>query len=43
MTVTIGADVTGASFPGPYQLYVAATSDKLAAVAERRIDLDIEP
>ena len=40
-TVEIGADVTGALFPGIYQLYLLASSDELARVTERRLDLEI--
>ena len=43
LLVTIPADVTGNAFPGPYQLYVAATSDAVALVGERRIDVEIVP
>ena len=39
--VTIPADVTGALLPGFYQLFLAAESDELAQVAERRIDLEV--
>jgi peptide/nickel transport system substrate-binding protein len=40
-TVSIGADVTSTLFPGLYQLYLAASSDEVAEVAEQRIDLEI--
>jgi len=40
-TVAIGSDVTSALFPGLYQLYLAASSDEVAEVAEQRIDLEI--
>jgi hypothetical protein len=40
-TVEIGADVTGLLFPGVYQLYLLASSDELARVTERMVDLSI--
>lgn len=40
-TVTIPADVTEFLFPGFYQLYIAADSDSLAQITERRIDLEV--
>jgi len=41
-TVTIPAEVTEALFPGsPYQLFLAASSDALARVTERRVDLEV--
>jgi len=42
-TVTVPADVTGSLFPGFYELYIAADSDSLARVTERRIDLEVLP
>jgi peptide/nickel transport system substrate-binding protein len=42
-TVTIPADVSGTLFPGFYELYLAATSDELAQVSERRVDLEVAP
>ena len=42
-SVTIPADVTGSLFPGFYELYLAAESDELALVTERRIDLEVVP
>jgi peptide/nickel transport system substrate-binding protein len=42
-TVTIPADVTGSLFPGFYQLFLAADSDALAQVTERRVDLEVLP
>jgi peptide/nickel transport system substrate-binding protein len=42
-TVTIPADVTGSLFPGFYQLYLAADSDSLARITERRVDLEVLP
>jgi peptide/nickel transport system substrate-binding protein len=42
-TVTIPADVTGTLFPTFYDLYLAATSDELAQVTERRVDLEVAP
>jgi peptide/nickel transport system substrate-binding protein len=41
--VTIPADVTGSLFPGFYQLFLAADSDSLAQVTERRVDLEVLP
>jgi peptide/nickel transport system substrate-binding protein len=41
--VTLPADVTGTLFPGFYELYLAATSDELAQVSERRVDLEVAP
>lgn len=41
--VTIPAEVTGALFPGFYQLYLAASSDELAQITERRVDLEVSP
>ena len=41
--VTIPADVTGSLFPGFYELYLAAESDELARVSERRVDLEVLP
>jgi peptide/nickel transport system substrate-binding protein len=40
-TISIGSDVTSTLFPGLYQLYLAASSDEVAEVAEQRIDLEI--
>ena len=42
-TVTVPAEVTGALFPGFYQLYLAAESDSLALISERRVDLEVLP
>jgi peptide/nickel transport system substrate-binding protein len=42
-TLTIPADVTGSLFPGFYQLFLAAESDALALIDERRIDLEVLP
>jgi peptide/nickel transport system substrate-binding protein len=42
-SVTIPADVTGSLFPGFYQLFLAADSDALALVTERRVDLEVLP
>ena len=40
--VTIPADVTGTLFPGGfYELYLAAESDSLAQITERRVDLEV--
>jgi peptide/nickel transport system substrate-binding protein len=41
--VTIPADVSGGLFPGFYQLFLAAESDALAQVSERRVDLEVLP
>jgi peptide/nickel transport system substrate-binding protein len=41
--VTIPADVTGSLFPGFYQLFLAAESDSLAQISERRVDLEVLP
>ena len=40
-TVEIGAEVTGGLFPSLYQLYLLASSNELAQVAERRVDLEV--
>jgi peptide/nickel transport system substrate-binding protein len=40
-TVEIGADVTALLFPSVYQLYLLASSDELARVTERAVDLSI--
>ena len=40
-TVTIPGDVL--PFPGFYELYLAADSDELARVSERRVDLEVLP
>ena len=40
-TVEIGAEVTGLLFPSVYQLYLLASSDELARVTERVVDLPI--
>ena len=42
-SVTIPADVTGTLFPGFYELYLAASSDQLAQVTERKVDLEVAP
>jgi peptide/nickel transport system substrate-binding protein len=42
-SVTIPADVTGSLFPGFYQLFLAAESDALALIDERRVDLEVLP
>ncbi len=41
--VTLGADVTGSLFPGLYQLQLAASSDAVALISERRVDLEVGP
>jgi peptide/nickel transport system substrate-binding protein len=40
-TVDIGPEVTGVLFPGVYQLFLLASSDQLARVTERAVDLSI--
>lgn len=40
-TVEIGSDVTAALFPGVYQLFLLASSDELARVAERAVDIPV--
>ena len=40
-TVDIGSDVTSVLFPSVYQLYLLATSDELARVAEQVLDVPI--
>ena len=42
-TVDISADVTATLFPGLYQLYLAASSDEVALVSERQVDLEVTP
>ncbi|MFN8622484.1 MAG: ABC transporter substrate-binding protein [Chloroflexota bacterium] len=42
-SVTIPADVTDTLFPGLYQLDLAASSDQVALVAEREVDLEVTP
>jgi peptide/nickel transport system substrate-binding protein len=41
--VTLGGDVTGRLFPGLYQLQLAASSDAVALISERRVDLEVAP
>ncbi len=41
--VTIPAAVTGTLFPGFYELFLAAESDSLALISERRVDLEVLP
>jgi peptide/nickel transport system substrate-binding protein len=41
--LTIPGDVTGSLFPGFYELYLAADSDSLAKITERRLDLEVLP
>jgi peptide/nickel transport system substrate-binding protein len=41
--VTIPGDVTFDLFPGFYELYIAADSDSLALITERRVDLEVLP
>jgi peptide/nickel transport system substrate-binding protein len=40
-TVSIDSSVTSGLFPGLYQLYLAASSDQVAEVAEQRLDIQI--
>lgn len=40
-TVEIGSNVTAALFPGVYQLFLLASSDELARVAERAVDIPV--
>jgi peptide/nickel transport system substrate-binding protein len=40
-TVEIGSDITSVLFPSVYQLYLLATSDELARVTERVLDVPI--
>lgn len=39
--VTLEAGATADLFPGLYRLYLAATSDELALVTERRVDVEV--
>lgn len=41
-TVDIGADVTDL-FPGLYELDLAASSDQVGPITERRVDLEVTP
>ena len=41
--VTLGADVTGGLFPSLYHLALAASSDAVALITERRVDLEVAP
>ncbi len=40
-TVAVPADNTASLFPGTYQLFLLASSDAIAQVAEQRLDVDI--
>jgi hypothetical protein len=40
-TVAIPAEATATLFPGPYQLYLLASSDQISQVVEQRFDLEI--
>jgi peptide/nickel transport system substrate-binding protein len=42
-TVELGGDITGTLFPGLYQLDLAASSDAVALITERRVDLEVTP
>ena len=42
-SVTIPAEITGSLFPGFYELFLAADTDALAQVTERRVDLEVTP
>jgi peptide/nickel transport system substrate-binding protein len=41
--VTIPADVTGQLFPGLYRLSLAASSDAIALITERTVDVEVAP
>jgi peptide/nickel transport system substrate-binding protein len=41
--ITVSAEVTGGLFPGLYHLYLAASSDELALISERRVDVEVQP
>jgi peptide/nickel transport system substrate-binding protein len=41
--VVLPADLTGSLFPGFYELSLAADSDALAKITERRVDLEVLP
>ena len=41
--VTLGAEVTGGLFPSLYHLELAASSDAVALITERRVDLEVAP
>ena len=43
LAVSLAGDVTSTLFPGFYQLYLAAESDSLARITERRVDLEVLP
>jgi peptide/nickel transport system substrate-binding protein len=40
-TVTIDESIAGGLFPGLYQLFLLASSDEIAEVAESRVDLQV--
>jgi hypothetical protein len=40
-TVAIDTSITSTLFPGLYQLFLAASSDQVAEVAEQRLDIQI--
>jgi peptide/nickel transport system substrate-binding protein len=42
-SIVIPADITAGLFPGLHHLYVAASSDELALIAERRLDVEVTP
>jgi peptide/nickel transport system substrate-binding protein len=42
-SLSLGGDVTQNLFPGFYELYLAAESDALAQITERRVDLEVLP
>ena len=39
-TFQLSPEVTGSLVPGPYQLFVIASSDLVSSLAERRVDID---
>ena len=41
--VPIGSEITSALEPGLYQLFLAAYSDEIATLTERKVDLDVGP
>lgn len=42
-SVTIGAETAMGLFPGLYRLYLAASSDEIALVTEREVDVEVAP
>jgi hypothetical protein len=41
--VTLPPDVTGQLFPGIYRLSLAASSDAIALITERTVDVEVTP